>query len=134
MGGGLNPMQGGLFGTSRARRKDEMGQRWPCLLVVICLVLSFGPETALGQSSLSSIVLPSIDVISTSPLGGAGVGVDPDKVSAMTQTLSANDFSRTYSPSITDTLMQRVPGASTTDVQGNGFVQDLRYRGFAASP
>ena len=111
-----------------------MGQRWPCLLVVICLVLSFGPETALGQSSLSSIVLPSIDVISTSPLGGAGVGVDPDKVSAMTQTLSANDFSRTYSPSITDTLMQRVPGASTTDVQGNGFVQDLRYRGFAASP
>jgi iron complex outermembrane receptor protein len=127
-------MQGGLFGTSRARRKDEMGQRWPCLLVVICLVLSYGPETALGQSSLSSIVLPSIDVISTSPLGGAGVGVDPDKVSAMTQTLSADDFSRTYSPSITDTLMQRVPGVSTTDVQGNGFVQDLRYRGFAASP
>ena len=30
--------------------------------------------------------------------------------------------------------MQRVPGVSTTDVQGNGFVQDLRYRGFAASP
>ena len=52
----------------------------------------------------------------------------------MTQTLSADDFSRTYSPSITDTLMQRVPGVSTTDVQGNGFVQDLRYRGFAASP
>ena len=63
-----------------------------------------------------------------------GAGVDPDKVSGSTQTLLADDFSRTYSPSITDTLMQRVPGVSTTDVQGNGFVQDLRYRGFAASP
>ena len=30
--------------------------------------------------------------------------------------------------------MQRVPGVSPTDVQGNGFFQDLRYRGFAASP
>ena len=30
--------------------------------------------------------------------------------------------------------MQRVPGVATTDVQGNGFMQDFRYRGFAASP
>jgi iron complex outermembrane receptor protein len=102
------------------------------LVAGICLVLPILPGVALGQISSSSIVLPSIDVISTSPLGGAGI--DPDKISASSQTLSAEDFSRTYSPWITDTLMQRVPGVSTTDVQGNGFAQDLRYRGFAASP
>ena len=33
-----------------------------------------------------------------------------------------------------EALSHRVPGISLTDVQGNAFVQDLRYRGFAASP
>src|SRR5882757_1200890 len=60
--------------------------------------------------------------------------IDRDKVPSSTQTLTAEDFSRTYTPSVTQALMQRVPGVSTTDVQGNGFTQDLRYRGFAASP
>jgi iron complex outermembrane receptor protein len=125
-------MQWGFFGTWSARRKHDARRGWTRFVVGACLVLLIPPGTAFGQGSLTSMVLPEIDVISTSPLSGAGI--DPDKVSASTQTLSADDFSRTYSPSITDTLMQRVPGVSTTDVQGNGFVQDLRYRGFAASP
>ena len=48
--------------------------------------------------------------------------------------VTAEDFSRVYSPNVLDTLQQRIPGVITTDVQGNGFFQDLRYRGFAASP
>ena len=52
----------------------------------------------------------------------------------MVQTVTADDIARTNSQNIVDTLMQRVPGVATTDVQGNGFMQDLRYRGFAASP
>src|SRR5262245_44960405 len=60
--------------------------------------------------------------------------IDRDKVPSSTQTLTASDFERTYTQSVTEALMQRVPGVSTTDVQGNSFTQDLRYRGFAASP
>ncbi|MGZ5850102.1 MAG: TonB-dependent receptor plug domain-containing protein, partial [Methyloceanibacter sp.] len=120
------------FGPWRARRKGDDKRSRTQLVVGICLVLPILPSAALGQASLSTMVLPQIDVIATSPMGGAGV--DPDKVPGSTQTLSGEDFSRSYSPSITDTLTQRVPGVSTTDVQGNGFVQDLRYRGFAASP
>ena len=60
--------------------------------------------------------------------------IDRDKVPSNTQSLTSEDFSRTYSSSVTDALMQRVPGVSTTDVQGNSSTQDLRYRGFAASP
>ena len=52
----------------------------------------------------------------------------------MAQTVTAEDFSRVYSPNVLDTLQQRIPGVITTDIQGNGFFQDLRYRGFAASP
>jgi iron complex outermembrane recepter protein len=57
-----------------------------------------------------------------------------DKVPSNTESLTADDFSRTYSPSVTDALLQRVPGVAVTDVQGNAFTQDLRYRGFTASP
>jgi iron complex outermembrane receptor protein len=76
--------------------------------------------------------LPALQVIATTPV--TGIGFDRSKVPAMVQTLTADDFSRVYSPSVVDTLAQRIPGVVTSDIQGNSFFQDLRYRGFAASP
>src|SRR5215471_7438831 len=63
-----------------------------------------------------------------------GLGIDRSKVPAMVQTLPAEDFSRTYSPNVVETLAQRIPGVTTNNAQGNEFATDLRYRGFAASP
>ena len=76
--------------------------------------------------------LPALQVIATTPV--TGIGFDRSKVPAMVQTLTADDFSRVYSPSVVETLAQRIPGVVTSDIQGNSFVQNLRYRGFAASP
>jgi iron complex outermembrane recepter protein len=76
--------------------------------------------------------IPAFQVIATTPI--TGLGFDRDKVPAMVQTLPAEDFSRVYSPNVVETLMQRIPGVSTNDVQGNEFAPDLRYRGFSASP
>ena len=87
---------------------------------------------SLPVAAAAQTVLPEIVVVAPSPLQGAGI--DRDKVPAMVQTLSADDFQRTHSLAVTETLMQRIPGVTTSDVQGNGFVQDLRYRGFVASP
>ncbi len=77
-------------------------------------------------------VLPEVTVIDTTPLHGDGI--DRDKVPAMVQTLTAEDFTRTNSFAMTDALGQRIPGVTITDVQGNALSEDLRYRGFAASP
>jgi len=63
-----------------------------------------------------------------------GLGIDRNKVPAMVQTLPAADFSRDYSPNVVETFVQRIPGVTANDVQGNEFALDLRYRGFAASP
>jgi len=52
----------------------------------------------------------------------------------MVQSVPAEDFARTNSQSVTDTLQQQIPGAVSIDVNGNPFSQDLRYRGFVASP
>src|SRR5262249_31944020 len=76
--------------------------------------------------------IPAFQVVATTPV--TGLGFDRDKGPAMGQTLPAGDFSRVYSPDVTKTLDQRVPGVFTSDVQGNEFTPDLRYRGFAASP
>jgi iron complex outermembrane recepter protein len=76
--------------------------------------------------------LPAFQVVATTPV--TGLGLDRNKVPAMVQTLSAEDFTRAYSPSVLEALSQRIPGVITTDVQGNGLFQDLRYRGFVASP
>ena len=91
-----------------------------------CLAVLW-PAGALAQPR----VLPEMQVISTSPLGAV---IDRDKVPALAQTLTSDDFSRGYSPSVTDTLFQRIPGVSTSDQQGNSFQTDIRYRGFVASP
>jgi iron complex outermembrane receptor protein len=85
-----------------------------------------------AANSQAVLELPPINVIAPSPL--AGTGIDRDKVPAMVQTVGREDFQRNYSYSTVDTLFERVPGVSINDVQGNNFLADLRYRGFAASP
>src|SRR5262249_8829283 len=62
-----------------------------------------------------------------------GLGIDRSKVPAMVQTLPAEDFSRTYSPNVVETFVQRIPGVTTNNVQDNEFATDLRYRGFKLS-
>jgi iron complex outermembrane receptor protein len=96
-------------------------------IVVVSLAGTF-PCASLSQTVTT---LPPIDVVAPSPL--AGPGIDRDKIPGIIDTLSADDVARSLSYSITDALSHRVPGVSLTDVQGNGFVQALRYRGFAAS-
>src|SRR6516225_3585027 len=76
--------------------------------------------------------IPAFQAVATTPV--TGLGVDRDKIPAMVQTLPAEDFSRVYSPNVTQTLEQRVPGVFISDTQGNEFTSDLRYRGFTASP
>jgi hypothetical protein len=67
------------------------------------------------------------------PTPVTGLGIDRNKVSAMVQTLPAQDFSRDYSPNVVETFVQRIPGVTTNNVQGNEFATDLRYRGVAAA-
>ncbi|HEX3497263.1 MAG TPA: Plug domain-containing protein, partial [Methylocella sp.] len=89
-------------------------------------------QTAAPASPGAAIELPEVEVVATSPLPGGGE--DADKIPALVQTVPAEAFARTNSPSVTDTLQQQVPGAVAIDVNGNDFAQDLRYRGFVASP
>lgn len=96
---------------------------------LLALFVVFVPAAAFAQASVS---LPELEVVAPSPLQGGRI--DRDKVPAMVQTLAADDFVRAVSPNITDTLVQRIPGIAVSDPNGNGAQQEIRYRGFAASP
>src|ERR1700731_3940995 len=80
----------------------------------------------------AAIELPEVEVVATSPLPSGGE--NPDNIPAMVQTVPAEDFARTNSQNVTDTLQQHIPAAVSIDVNGNPFSQDLFYRGFVASP
>jgi iron complex outermembrane receptor protein len=99
------------------------------LLPAVGLSLALLPGSALAQSE--TIALPDVSVVATSPLGGE---INRDKVPGTVQTLTSDDFTRTESPVVTDTLFQRIPGVSLSDPNGNGAAQELNYRGFFASP
>ncbi len=57
--------------------------------------------------------LPKIQVISNTPMQGSGI--DKDKIASMTSSVTADDFQRSYSQNVIDTLFQRVPGVTLSD-------------------
>jgi iron complex outermembrane receptor protein len=102
--------------------------------VAMGLVGTAAAQTAPGTPNppaSAEISLPPVEVIASSPLGG---DIDRDKVPGTVQTLRSEDFTRTESPIVTDTLFQRTPGITLSDPNGNGAAQELSYRGFFASP
>jgi iron complex outermembrane recepter protein len=101
----------------------------PVLLAYASRVAAADGGSNAGDATGAGIV---VNVVATSPLKGPGI--DPEKLPVTVDSLTAKDFARLNSLSVTDTLMQRIPGISTSDPQGNDFAQDVRFRGFAASP
>jgi iron complex outermembrane receptor protein len=102
------------------------------LLLLSTAALPAGLANVHAQTagSTSTVLLPQIDVVATTPLGGS----EPlAKIPAQVSTVTAPDFARTRSPNVTDALQQQIPGAVSIDTNGNPFAQDLRYRGFIAS-
>ena len=95
------------------------------------IALAFGAVTAVGAASAQE-ALPEIVVISNTPLQGPGI--DRDKIPSTTYSVNATDFQRSFSPNVTDTLFQRIPGVSLSDPNGNSAQQEIRFRGFSASP
>jgi iron complex outermembrane recepter protein len=108
------------------------------ILALVAGVAPVGLAGALAQGAAPSdaanvVDLPEVEVISTTPLPNVA-GQQLQSFPSMVQTVSPEEFARTRSPNITDTLQQRVPGVFVDDISGNPFSQELQYRGFYATP
>ena len=93
---------------------------------------------ALGQTAPASppnsgtVVLPTIDVLSPTPM--LGTGVDADKVPAALASINSRQIARQRSANIVNTLQTATPGVDVESVSGNAFQPDVSFRGFDASP
>lgn len=117
--------------------------RLPAVAAAWCAALCTSAHGAVAQTvpaapapaptaSGAPLVAPPVRVFGTAPLPGGAI--DTSKIPAAVHTLTTGAFDRTGSANVLDTLGTRVPSGSLSDVQGNPFQEDFRYRGFAASP
>ena len=93
----------------------------------LCLFLG-----AAGAASADTIVLPTFDVVATTPLGGGDI--DISKVPGAVWQTGAQDIQTFNDSTITETLARQAPGVTVGSVSGNDFQPDIFYRGFDATP
>jgi iron complex outermembrane receptor protein len=67
-------------------------------------------------------------------LSNSDIGLSPEKVPGMLQSLGGDRLNAQREASVLGALGTEIAGASLTDVQGNAVFQDLRFHGFQASP
>ncbi|MGC2414268.1 MAG: TonB-dependent receptor [Stellaceae bacterium] len=106
------------------------------LAVAAALML---PGTAAAQSAppdsgtaAAPLVLPTVEVIGTSPL--PGVRIDRDKVPTNVQSVTSSALEREGSPSLVTGLTDQAGGVNANANLNDPFQPDILYRGFEASP
>jgi iron complex outermembrane receptor protein len=73
-------------------------------------------------------------VVVYGPVAGSDIAQRTDKVPGLVQSLGADLIAERHGDSVLATLGSAVAGVSLSDLQGNAMHQDLRFRGFEASP
>lgn len=101
------------------------------LLGGACLCAGTWPLAAQEAPAEPAAVLPDVEVIAASPIGGTGV--DRAKVPAASTVLRRDDLVRSGTPSLLRALDEQVGSLTVQDVSGNQFAPNLLYRGFEAS-
>ena len=86
---------------------------------------------AITHARADTIVLPTFDVVATTPLGGGEIDVARSPF-AVWQT-GAQDIQTFNDTTITESLARSAPGVTVGNVSGNEFEPDLFYRGFDAT-
>ena len=87
---------------------------------------------AMTDAHADTVVLPTFDVIATTPLGGGEINVAKSPFSVW-QT-GAQDIQTFNDTTVPETLARQTPGVTVGNVSGNDFQPDVSYRGFDATP
>jgi outer membrane receptor protein involved in Fe transport len=96
------------------------------------LLLAVAPSARAADESGSPTVLPSVEVIGTTPL--PGIGLPLEQVPGNVQTATDVTIDRTNARDLTELLNREFGSVHVNDLQGNPFQPDVNYRGYTASP
>jgi len=100
--------------------------------VAVLVSMPVFAQSAVPSTQAAPITVPDVNVVGSTPLLGSGV--ERDQIPAATNVLTEQDINRTLIPSLTDAILDNIPGATVNDVESNDFQPDIIYRGFTASP
>lgn len=111
-----------------------VGAAWllPAVAMAQTQPVAPAPSAPTLAAPLQLMVLPTVEVVGTSPL--PGIGVDRDKVPANVESLTTGDLSRGGPPSLVNALTDQASSVSVNANMGDAFQPDILYRGFEASP
>jgi outer membrane receptor protein involved in Fe transport len=121
-------------GTDCAHAEDAPGavQALPPIVVT-----GTKPGVKRGTTQSSTRIartVPRLVVYPTTPISGAGSGIDPEKVPASLNVVDADQIKQTGSLNVGDALQKYVPGVVVNEVAGNPFQPNVQFRGFVGSP
>ncbi len=99
--------------------------------VLALLCLNWVALSQAQQNTPSTVALPDVRVVATSPVGGTSIALNkfPGNVQVINKAQIPADGT-----SLPDLLNQSIGSVNLNDTQGNSYVVDLSYRGFTASP
>ena len=101
-------------------------------IVALLPALALGPTAARAQTVAATVTLPTVEVVGTTPLPGAGVPTS--QIPSNVQTARSADLDRSHAIDLTDFLNRQFGSVHINEVQNNPFQPDVNFRGFTASP
>ena len=87
---------------------------------------------ALPATFAQTVILPTVEVVGTTPLPGSGVPLS--KLPANVQIFTGSELRKQRTGNLTEFLEQNATGITINAAQGNPFQPDVSFRGFTASP
>jgi outer membrane receptor protein involved in Fe transport len=101
-------------------------------LIALCTAATSAAAQTTPTSPAPITQLPSVEVVSPSPL--PGLGIARDRVPANVQTATGADLDRRRSLDLADHLNRTLGSVNVNALQGNPLQPDINFRGFTASP
>lgn len=139
---------GGWRAAAEPRRNPPTRSLWACRAFWLIVAASAAAQPAAAQTAApapppsgptapqpagsAGLVLPTVEVVATSPLLGSGVA--RDKVPAEATVVNSAEISREGDANALRALNQTAPGVNLVDTAGNPNQPTLIYHGFQASP
>ena len=89
-------------------------------------------NTAIAANPATVLELPSIEVVSTTPIPGLGTPLE--QVPGNVQTISAKKIDEQHASDFSEMLNQNMGSVTINDTQSSPVQMDVNFRGFTASP
>ncbi len=97
----------------------------------LIIILLF-TKTLVAQESRKVYVAPDVNIISVTPVQGAGVSID--RVPSNIQSILENDLSDKKNFSVVETLNRKAAGISISNLNSSPMQNDINFRGYVAGP